>query len=61
MPDLATFAMPSKLEVNEESSNDTYGLFVAEPLEKGFGHTMGNAMRRCRTRHTTSRRSTVQS
>ena len=27
-------------------SNENYGRFVAEPLEKGFGITLGNAMRR---------------
>jgi DNA-directed RNA polymerase subunit alpha len=27
-------------------SNDKYGHFIAEPLEKGFGITIGNAMRR---------------
>ena len=27
-------------------SRDNYGRFVAEPLEKGFGVTLGNTMRR---------------
>lgn len=46
MPDLASFAMPSKLQVDESTATDTYAKFVAEPLEKGFGHTLGNALRR---------------
>ncbi|MCJ8331138.1 MAG: DNA-directed RNA polymerase subunit alpha [Lentisphaeria bacterium] len=46
MPDMANFAMPSRLEVDEESCTDTYARFHAEPLEKGFGNTLGNAMRR---------------
>lgn len=40
------FAMPSKLMLVEESATGTYGKFVAEPFEKGFGHTIGNSMRR---------------
>ncbi len=46
MPDMATFAMPTRLLIEEDKCTDTYGLFVAEPLEKGYGHTLGNAMRR---------------
>ncbi len=29
----------------------TYGKFVAEPLERGFGHTLGNALRRVLLAH----------
>src|SRR3990170_6265389 len=32
--------------VEIEESNDTYARFVAEPLEAGFGITLGNALRR---------------
>ena len=28
------------------AANNTYGKFVIEPLERGFGHTLGNALRR---------------
>ncbi len=35
---------PKFIEVEEET--DTYGRFIAEPLEKGFGTTLGNALRR---------------
>jgi DNA-directed RNA polymerase subunit alpha len=40
---LAGLALP-KVECVE--SNETYGRFVAEPVEKGFGVTLGNALRR---------------
>lgn len=46
MPDLASFAMPNTLAVNEESASNTYARFTCEPLEKGFGNTLGNALRR---------------
>ena len=34
-----------KIEV-EENSDRSYAKFVVEPLEKGFGLTLGNALRR---------------
>jgi DNA-directed RNA polymerase subunit alpha len=37
---------PKKLEADEKSLTATYGKFVAEPLERGFGITIGNALRR---------------
>ncbi|MEW6443675.1 MAG: DNA-directed RNA polymerase subunit alpha [bacterium] len=37
--------MPKGLE-SEEESTPTYGKFVCEPLERGFGTTIGNALRR---------------
>ena len=40
---MAGLALP-KVECVE--STETYGRFVAEPVEKGFGVTLGNAMRR---------------
>jgi DNA-directed RNA polymerase subunit alpha len=40
---LAGLALP-KVECVE--STETYGRFVAEPVEKGFGVTLGNALRR---------------
>lgn len=30
----------------EQSDNLSYGVFEIEPLERGFGHTLGNALRR---------------
>ncbi len=38
---------PRRLEVEEESEAPSlYGRFVCEPLERGFGLTLGNALRR---------------
>jgi DNA-directed RNA polymerase subunit alpha len=37
---------PKRLEVDERSLTPTYGKFVAEPLERGFGITIGNSLRR---------------
>lgn len=37
---------PKMIEMDRESISDTYGKFVARPLEKGFGLTIGNALRR---------------
>src|SRR4051812_33303825 len=37
---------PRKLEVETESLTPTYGKFSCEPLERGFGTTIGNSLRR---------------
>ncbi|MHB8067317.1 MAG: DNA-directed RNA polymerase subunit alpha [Desulfobaccales bacterium] len=37
---------PRRLEVDTESHNRFYGKFSCEPLERGFGTTLGNALRR---------------
>lgn len=37
---------PKKLQVEAESLTNTYGKFYAEPFERGFGTTLGNALRR---------------
>lgn len=41
-----SFEMPKKLECDEKSYSDTYGKFIAEPFERGYGITIGNALRR---------------
>jgi DNA-directed RNA polymerase subunit alpha len=38
--------MPRQLKKDEESSSDTYAKFSAEPFETGYGHTIGNSLRR---------------
>ncbi len=38
--------MPKKAVIDEAVSNDRYGRFTIEPLERGFGLTLGNALRR---------------
>src|SRR5512142_1336816 len=37
---------PRGLVIDQESLSNTYGKFVAEPLERGFGITLGNSLRR---------------
>ncbi len=37
---------PQTLETDEKSLGGTYGKFVGEPFERGFGTTIGNALRR---------------
>lgn len=37
---------PKALDVERESLTGTYGKFVARPLERGFGTTLGNSLRR---------------
>ncbi len=36
----------ARIECVEASQNGCYGKFAIEPLERGFGHTLGNSMRR---------------
>ncbi|MGO8751239.1 MAG: DNA-directed RNA polymerase subunit alpha [Thermoguttaceae bacterium] len=38
--------LPSQLSCDTESLTATYGKFVAEPFERGFGVTIGNSLRR---------------
>ena len=37
---------PRRMEVDQDSLTQTYGKFTAEPLERGFGTTLGNSLRR---------------
>ncbi len=39
-------AMPNTLVVDKATATDKYARFVAEPWEKGYGNTVGNALRR---------------
>ena len=43
---LKGFQKPKRLEKDEETYSSTYGCFTAEPFERGFGQTIGNALRR---------------
>ena len=42
---MKSFVLPRRVE-KSENSTDTYGEFNVQPLERGFGLTLGNAMRR---------------
>ena len=37
---------PKRIEVEASTLDDRYGKFVAEPLERGYGITIGNGLRR---------------
>ena len=40
------FQRPKRLEFERETLTDRYGRFYAQPFERGFGTTIGNALRR---------------
>ncbi|MCM8823179.1 MAG: DNA-directed RNA polymerase subunit alpha [Candidatus Omnitrophica bacterium] len=40
------FQLPKRIVVEEETYSHCYGKFIAEPLEKGYGTTLGNSLRR---------------
>lgn len=37
---------PRRIEIQSDSATSDYGKFVAEPLERGYGTTLGNSLRR---------------
>ena len=43
---LGRFEMPKRLQKDDATATDTYAKFVAEPFETGYGHTIGNSLRR---------------
>jgi DNA-directed RNA polymerase subunit alpha len=43
---LGRFEMPKRLVKEENTATDTYAKFIAEPFETGYGHTVGNSLRR---------------
>ncbi|HEY3053041.1 MAG TPA: DNA-directed RNA polymerase subunit alpha [Thermoanaerobaculia bacterium] len=40
------FQKPKKLDYDSETLTPNYGRFIAQPFERGFGTTIGNALRR---------------
>nr|AKQ01366.1 DNA-directed RNA polymerase subunit alpha, DNA-directed RNA polymerase subunit alpha [uncultured Chlamydiae bacterium Rifle_16ft_4_minimus_1822] len=40
------FEMPAKIKVDDETKKPTFTRFIAEPFERGYGHTVGNGLRR---------------
>jgi DNA-directed RNA polymerase subunit alpha len=40
------FQKPKRLEVDRDTSTETYGRFYAQPFERGFATTVGNVLRR---------------
>ena len=43
---LGRFEMPKSLVKDEATGTETYAKFIAEPFEAGYGHTVGNSLRR---------------
>src|SRR5712672_2129285 len=43
---LGRFEMPKRLTKEDATATETYAKFVAEPFETGYGHTVGNSLRR---------------
>ena len=43
---LGKFEIPKRLTKVEDSVTDKYTIFIAEPFETGYAHTIGNALRR---------------
>src|SRR3954462_13149212 len=43
---LGRFEMPKSLVKDEATSTEIYAKFIAEPFEAGYGHTIGNSLRR---------------
>lgn len=41
------FQRPKRVDIEQESKTDTYARFSAQPFERGFATTVGNALRRC--------------
>jgi len=41
------FQRPKRIETDHDTLTPTYGRFVAQPFERGFATTLGNALRRC--------------
>src|SRR5262245_59418857 len=40
------FQRPKRLDVERDTLTDRFGRFHAQPFERGFGTTVGNALRR---------------
>ncbi len=40
------FELPAKIKIDDSMKQEGFTRFIAEPFERGFGHTVGNALRR---------------
>lgn len=40
------FPMPKSIIVDDASSTENYAKFIAAPFQRGYGHTLGNSLRR---------------
>jgi DNA-directed RNA polymerase subunit alpha len=46
MSNSTALQMPENVNLDDSSYSNTYGKFIVSPLERGFGVTVGNALRR---------------
>jgi hypothetical protein len=46
MMKINNFQMPESIVKEESTYTDTFGRFIVQPLERGYGVTLGNSMRR---------------
>ena len=46
MLQIKSYQRPRRIEFNEEKLTETNGVFIGQPFERGFGTTIGNALRR---------------
>jgi len=38
--------LPQKISLEQESATNSFARYIAEPFERGYGHTIGNSLRR---------------
>jgi DNA-directed RNA polymerase subunit alpha len=43
---LQDFPLPQAIDLDDATATEVYGSFTAAPFQSGFGHTLGNALRR---------------
>src|ERR1700742_3111256 len=43
---LGRFEMPKRFQKYDASATENYAKFIADPFETGYGHTIGNSLRR---------------
>ena len=46
MMKINNFQMPEAIVKEESTYSDTFGRFIVQPLERGYGVTLGNSLRR---------------
>ncbi len=44
--EFANLVLPNKVILDSKTATNSYGKFIAEPYESGYGHTVGNSLRR---------------
>ena len=57
----ATDELLTPRTINVQSFSDTHAKVALEPLERGFGHTLGNALRRVLLAHVSGAAVTAES